>query len=163
MPVQDKIIPFDTVARWREALRTEGRRLVVTNGCFDILHAGHVIYLAAAKAQGDMLLVGLNSDRSVHELKGNGRPINTEGDRATVLAGLTAVDAVCVFNEVDALHLLETVRPDIYAKGGDYTVDTINQPERRLVESQGGKIVILPGVEGRSTTNVLSRITGQTE
>lgn len=158
MDFRDKIIPFSSVAKWREQLRAAGRRLVVTNGCFDILHAGHVTYLAAARALGDALLVGLNSDASVHQLKGAGRPVNPEQDRATVLAALAAVDGVCLFEEMDALRLLAEVKPDIYAKGGDYTIDTINQPERRLVEGAGGKVVILPGVPGRSTTNVLAKI-----
>ena len=158
MDLRDKLIPSDRVATWREAMRTQGKRLVVTNGCFDILHAGHVTYLAAARALGDVLLVGLNSDASVRALKGAGRPVNPEQDRATVLAALAAVDGVCLFEEVDALRLLAEVRPDIYAKGGDYTIDTINQPERRLVEGCGGKVVILPGVPGRSTTNVLAKI-----
>jgi rfaE bifunctional protein nucleotidyltransferase chain/domain len=158
MDLRDKIIPFDRVATWREAMRTQGKRLVVTNGCFDILHAGHVTYLAAARALGDALLVGLNSDASVRALKGAGRPVNPEQDRATVLAALAAVDGVSLFEEMDALRLLAEVKPDIYAKGGDYTIDTINQPERRLVEGAGGKVVILPGVPGRSTTNVLAKI-----
>lgn len=158
MDLRDKIIPFDRVATWREAMRTQGKRLVVTNGCFDILHAGHVTYLAAARALGDALLIGLNSDASVSALKGPGRPVNPEQDRATVLAALASVDGVCLFEEVDALRLLAEVKPDIYAKGGDYTIDTINQPERRLVEGFGGKVVILPGVPGRSTTNVLAKI-----
>lgn len=158
MDFRDKVIPFENVATWREQLRAAGKRLVVTNGCFDILHAGHVTYLAAARALGDALLVGLNSDASVRQLKGTGRPVNSEQDRATVLAALAVVDGVCVFEEVDALRFLAEVKADIYAKGGDYTIDTINQPERRLVEGGGGKVVILPGVPGRSTTSVLTKI-----
>ena len=138
-------------------MRSAGRSLVVTNGCFDILHAGHVTYLAAARREGDVLLVGLNADESVRRIKGPTRPINCEADRATVLAALAAVDAVTVFGEDDALRLLAAATPDIYVKGGDYTIDTINQPERHLVESQGGKVVILPGMEGRSTTAILER------
>lgn len=159
MDLRAKLISFEKLPGWRGSLRTAGRSLVVTNGCFDLLHAGHVLYLAAAREQGDALLVGLNSDASVRALKGADRPINGEADRAIVLAGLAAVDAVCVFDEVDALRFLEAARPDIYVKGGDYTVDTINQPERRLVEGQGGRVVILPGMEGRSTTSVLRRMT----
>ena len=158
MDFRDKIIPFTHLAAWRAQMRAAGKRLVVTNGCFDILHAGHVTYLAAARGRGDALLVGLNSDASVRALKGAGRPVNAEADRATVLAALAAVDGVCIFEEVDALRFLSEVQPDIYAKGGDYTIDTINQPERRLIEGAGGKVVILPGVPGRSTTNVLARI-----
>jgi D-glycero-beta-D-manno-heptose 1-phosphate adenylyltransferase len=157
MDFRGKIIPFDGVAAWRERVRAAGKQLVVTNGCFDILHAGHVTYLAAARELGDALLVGLNSDASVKQLKGAGRPVNSEQDRATVLAALAAVDGVCVFEEVDALRFLGEVKPDIYAKGGDYTLDTINQPERRLIEGAGGKVVILPGVPGRSTSNVLAK------
>lgn len=158
MDFRDKIIPLGRVAAWRGQVRAAGKRLVVTNGCFDILHAGHVTYLAAARALGDVLLVGLNSDASVRQLKGAGRPVNPEQDRATVLAALAAVDGVCLFEEVDALRLLAEVKPDIYAKGGDYTIDTINQPERRLVEAAGGRVVILPGMPGRSTTGVLEKI-----
>ena len=158
MDLAAKIIPFQRLPEWRAALRSDGRRLVVTNGCFDILHAGHVTYLAAARSEGDVLLVGLNSDSSVRAIKGENRPINPEDDRATVLAGLTAVDAVTVFADRDALELLETVQPDVYVKGGDYTIETINQPERRLVENQGGSIVILPGVEGRSTSAILQKV-----
>ncbi|NDF01587.1 MAG: ADP-heptose synthase, partial [Verrucomicrobia bacterium] len=117
MDFRDKVIPFAGIAAWRAQLRAQGKRLVVTNGCFDILHAGHVTYLAAARALGDALLVGLNSDASVRALKGAGRPVNPEQDRATVLAALAAVDGVCLFEEVDALRLLAEVKPDIYAKG----------------------------------------------
>ncbi|MFM8471181.1 MAG: adenylyltransferase/cytidyltransferase family protein [Limisphaerales bacterium] len=158
MDFRDKVIPFAGVAAWRERVRALGPRLDVTNGSFDILHAGHVTYLAAARALGDALLVGLNSDASVRALKGAGRPVNSEQDRATVLAALAAVDGVCLFEEMDALRFLVAVQPDIYAKGGDYTIDTINQPERRLIEGGGGKVVILPGVPGRSTSNVLAKL-----
>ena len=154
----DKILAPDQLHTWRDSLRAESRSLVVTNGCFDILHAGHVTYLAAAKCEGDVLLVGLNGDASVRALKGEGRPINSEQDRAVVLAGLASVDAVAIFTERDAMRLLEEVQPDIYVKGGDYNIDTINQDERRLIERQGGKVVILPGVEGRSTSAVIERM-----
>ena len=157
MDLTAKIISFEDLQKWREELRASDRKLVVTNGCFDILHAGHVVYLDAAAREGDILLVGLNGDDSVRALKGEGRPVNREQDRATVLAGLASVGAVTVFVEQDALRLLETVKPDVYVKGGDYTIDTINQPERHLVESQGGKVVILPGVEGRSTSAIIEK------
>jgi len=157
MTFRDKLLDWDQVPAWRMALGERGQRLVVTNGCFDILHLGHVTYLEAARNQGDVLLVGVNGDASVRELKGPGRPINPEGDRAAVLAALASVDAVCVFQEKEALRFLEHVRPDIYVKGGDYTIDTINQPERRLVESLGGTVVVLGRVPGRSTSEVLGR------
>lgn len=158
MKCADKIIAWEQLPAWREQLRSEGRQLVVTNGCFDLLHRGHVAYLEGARALGDVLLVGVNSDASVRELKGPDRPVNNEADRAFVLAALESVDGVCVFTEKTAMRFLETAKPDIYAKGGDYTVDTINQEERRLIEGQGGRVAILPGVAGKSTTSLLAKI-----
>jgi rfaE bifunctional protein nucleotidyltransferase chain/domain len=158
MLLTDKLIPADHLPAWRAALRSSGRRLVVTNGCFDLLHAGHISYLSAARALGDALLIGLNSDVSVRELKGASRPLNPEADRALVLAALAAVDAVSIFPERSAARFLERAQPDIYVKGGDYTLDTINQQERHIVESAGGQIVILPLVPGRSTTALLEKI-----
>ena len=153
-----KILGPETLTSWRERLRLEGKRLVVTNGCFDLLHAGHVTYLEAARNQGDALLVGVNSDAAVRELKGPGRPINSESDRALVLAALAAVDAVAIFHERDAVHFLATVQPDIYVKGGDYTIDTINQDERSLIEHHGGKVVLLGHVPGKSTTALIEKL-----
>lgn len=158
MSSADKVIAWEQLAAWRAALRAGGRRLVVTNGCFDLLHRGHVMYLEAARALGDALLVGLNADASVRGIKGPNRPVNSEEDRAIVLAALACVDGVCIFREPTALRFLETVQPDIYAKGGDYTLDTINQDERRLVERLGGKVAILPGAPGRSTSALLEKI-----
>ncbi len=158
MKCADKIIAWEQLPAWREQLRSEGRQLVVTNGCFDLLHRGHVAYLEGARALGDVLLVGVNSDASVRELKGPDRPVNNEADRAFVLAALESVDGVCVFTDKTAMRFLETAKPDIYAKGGDYTVDTINQEERRLIEGQGGRVAILPGVAGKSTTSLLAKI-----
>jgi len=158
MLLRDKIVPFAELAAWRDRQRAACRRVVVTNGCFDLLHVGHVLYLEAARALGDCLLVGLNSDASVRAIKGPSRPINPEADRAMVLAALASVDAVSVFGEPDALEFLRVARPDLYAKGGDYTVDTINQPERRLVEAGGGQVVVLAGVAGRSTTATVERL-----
>ena len=158
MKSADKIISWEQLPAWRGALRAQGRKLVVTNGCFDLLHRGHVAYLEAARALGDALLVGVNSDAGVRELKGPDRPVNSEKDRAAVLAGLQSVDGVCVFADRTAMRFLSTVQPDIYAKGGDYTMDTINQEERRLVENLGGKVAIVPGVPGKSTTALLEKI-----
>jgi rfaE bifunctional protein nucleotidyltransferase chain/domain len=155
---REKILPVGALAAWRDQVRAGGRKLVVTNGCFDLLHAGHVTYLEAARKLGDVLLVGLNGDASVRQLKGEGRPINTEADRALVLAALASVDAVCIFQELDAQRFLTLVKPDIYAKGGDYTIDTINQPERRLVESLGGRVIVVAGVLGRSTSWLAKRL-----
>jgi rfaE bifunctional protein nucleotidyltransferase chain/domain len=153
-----KILTPDRLQSWREQLRRSGRKLVITNGCFDLLHAGHVTYLQAARNLGDALLVGLNGDASVRALKGDGRPLNGEQDRALVLAALECVDAVCVFPEVRATRFLDTAQPDIYVKGGDYTPDTLDQDERRAVESHGGRIEIIPFLPGRSTTDIIRRM-----
>ena len=158
MKSAEKIFSWDEVPAWRERLRAQGRKLVVTNGCFDLLHRGHVTYLEAARDLGDALLVGVNSDASVRELKGPERPVNNESDRAFVLAALQCVDGVCVFTDKTAMRFLATVKPDIYAKGGDYTIDTINQEERRLIEGIGGKVAILPGIPGKSTTALIDKI-----
>lgn len=143
---------------WRAARRASGKKLVVTNGCFDLLHLGHVTYLEAARNQGDALLVGVNSDAAVRELKGPDRPLNCETDRAAVLAALASVDGVCIFAEKTATRFLSAARPDIYVKGGDYTLATLNQDERRTVEQAGGRIVIIPIVPGKSTTALLERV-----
>jgi len=153
-----KILSAATLPGWREELRRRGRKLVATNGCFDLLHLGHVTYLQQARGLGDALLVGLTCDAQVRRLKGPGRPLNREADRAGVVAALESVDAVLVFAELDARHFLEAARPDIYAKGGDYTLDTINQDERRLLEKLGVAIVILPAVPGQSTSATLRKL-----
>ncbi len=155
---RDKIIAWDKLPAWRDALRTRGKTLVVTNGCFDILHLGHVSYLESARNLGDALLVGINGDAAARQLKGPGRPVNSEADRAAVLAALASVDGVCIFADKTATKFLSAARPDIYVKGGDYNLDTLNQEERHLVESAGGKIVILPLVPGKSTTGLLKKI-----
>src|SRR6058998_475357 len=136
----DKILSLDQLRPWREALRAAGKKLVVTNGCFDILHSGHVTYLDAARQQGDALLVGLISDSSVRELKGEERPVNCETDRAAVLAALASVTAVCVFAETRATRFLSLAQPDIYVKGGDLSVDQLPTEERDIVAGLGGKI-----------------------
>jgi D-glycero-beta-D-manno-heptose 1-phosphate adenylyltransferase len=149
---------WDQLSEWRAAMRKSGRRVVVTNGCFDLLHPGHVTYLEAARNLGDALLIGLNSDASVRELKGPGRPLNPEQDRAAVVAALESVSGLCLFHERTATRFLAAAQPDIYVKGGDYTLETLNQDERRTVESAGGRIVIMPLVPGSSTTALLQRI-----
>jgi len=136
--------------------------IVATNGCFDILHTGHIGYLEKARSLGRYLVVGLNSDDSVRTLKGDGRPVNKEMDRARVLAALECVDRVVIFTHTRATLFLETVRPHIYVKGGDYTLDTLYRPERDAVERHNGKIVILPLAEGFSTTSILLRARGET-
>lgn len=139
-------------------MRSSGKTLVVTNGCFDVLHRGHITYLSEARRLGHCLLVGLNSDTSTRELKGSGRPVNPETDRAFVLAALACVDAVCIFSDRTAVRFLAEAQPDVYVKGGDYTLETLNCEERKTVERSGGMITILPLVAGRSTTLMLERI-----
>jgi len=155
-----KLLTAADLPTWRTGLRQRGLRLVATNGCFDILHAGHVTYLEAARNQGDALIVGVNADAAVRGLKGPGRPVNHEADRALVLAALESVDAVFIFPERDAVPFLRAVQPDVYVKGGDYTLETVNQDERRLIESAGGKVVLLGHVPGKSTTATLARMAG---
>jgi rfaE bifunctional protein nucleotidyltransferase chain/domain len=153
-----KIIAWDKLPEWRRAFRANGKKLVVTNGCFDVLHLGHVAYLESARNLGDALLVGVNGDNSARELKGAGRPVNSENDRAAVLAALESVDGVCIFIEKTAVKFLERAQPDLYVKGGDYTLETLNQEERRAVEQAGGKIAIIPLMPGKSTTALLEKI-----
>jgi D-glycero-beta-D-manno-heptose 1-phosphate adenylyltransferase len=155
---RDKIIAWEQLPEWRKQIRASGKKLVVTNGVFDILHPGHVTYLEAARNFGDALLVGLNGDAGVRELKGKGRPVNSENDRAAVLAALESVSGVCIFPERTMTRFLAAAQPDVYVKGGDYTLDTLNQDERRAVESAGGIIKIIPFVPGKSTTALLEKI-----
>jgi rfaE bifunctional protein nucleotidyltransferase chain/domain len=158
MNFRDKLIVWDDLPRWRKEFRRTGRKLVVTNGCFDLLHLGHVTYLESAHREGDALLVGVNGDEGVRQLKGEGRPVNSETDRALVLAALESVQATCIFADKTATRFLELAQPDIYVKGGDYTLDTLNKDERRVVEAAGGRIVIIPFVPGKSTTGTLAKI-----
>jgi D-beta-D-heptose 7-phosphate kinase/D-beta-D-heptose 1-phosphate adenosyltransferase len=155
---RDKLLSWEQLPAWRAGVRGSGRRLVVTNGCFDLLHLGHVTYLETARNQGDLLLVGVNADAAVRQLKGPGRPVNRETDRALVLAALESVSAVTIFPQTTATAFLALAQPDIYVKGGDYTIETINQDERRVVEAAAGRIVLVGLVEGRSTTNTLKQI-----
>jgi D-beta-D-heptose 7-phosphate kinase/D-beta-D-heptose 1-phosphate adenosyltransferase len=138
--------------------QSEGKRVVWTNGCFDILHVGHISYLVRAAREGDVLIVGLNSDASVSRVKGPDRPIVPEAERALILSSLEFVDFVTVFSDESPAAILEHLQPDVYSKGGDYTIDTINQTERKIVEGYGGRIAIVPGAEGKSTTNLVERI-----
>lgn len=142
----------------REKLEREGRRLVFTNGCFDLLHVGHVRYLKQARALGDALLLALNGDDSVRQLKGPGRPVNDAADRAEILMALECVDCVVVFEEERVTNLIRTIRPHIYAKGGDYTVDSLNIEERAALDEAGSEIRILSLVPGKSTSGALRRM-----
>lgn len=155
---QGRLLETEALARVRDEMDAQGRRLVFTNGCFDLLHAGHVRYLRQARALGDALAVGLNSDRSVRELKGEGRPVNTQADRAEVLAALGAVDYVVIFDGKRATGVLRAVRPHVYAKGGDYTTESLDAEERAALLEAKSEINILPLVPGRSTTATLGKL-----
>ena len=152
----------DDVRKLRDDLDQQGRKLVFTNGCFDLLHAGHVRYLEQARALGDALVVALNSDDSVRELKGPARPVNNEQDRAEILKALRSVDAVCVFTEPRVTKLIEQIKPHVYAKGGDYTIASLNPEERAALDFVGAEIEILSLVPGKSTTNTLKRLANET-
>jgi rfaE bifunctional protein nucleotidyltransferase chain/domain len=152
--------PDEKLRTWEQLIEECGRprehTLVFTNGCFDILHRGHVAYLDAARRLGDRLVVALNSDESVRRLKGSGRPVNGLEDRAFVLAALEAVDLVTIFDDDTPANLIARLLPDVLVKGGDYTPDTV--VGRHDVEAAGGHVVIIPFVEGRSTTRILNQI-----
>jgi len=145
----------------RDEMERAGKKLVFTNGCFDLLHAGHVRYLQQARELGHALAVGLNSDRSVRELKGEGRPVNAEEDRAEVLAALGCVDYVVIFDGKRATDTLRAVRPHVYAKGGDYTPASLDPDERAALAAVDAEVRILPLVPGRSTTAALERMRGR--
>ena len=151
-----KVATTSAVTAQVEGWRAAGRRVVFTNGCFDILHRGHITYLNRAKALGDVLVVGLNADSSVKRLKGTERPINDQDDRASVIAALSCVDLVVVFEEDTPVALIEALRPDIYAKGGDYTLETL--PEAPVVKRLGGEVKLLDFLEDRSTSGIIDRI-----
>jgi rfaE bifunctional protein nucleotidyltransferase chain/domain len=153
-----KIILLGELPARTKALRAAGKRIVVTNGCFDLLHVGHVRYLKAARALGDVLIVGVNGDRSVCELKGPGRPLNNEKDRAELVASLESVDLVAIFPELRATQFIELVTPDVYIKGGDYDSESLNPEERAALKKIGSKIDIVPFEKGYSTSSLIERL-----
>jgi len=152
----EKILSRAALLGERERLRAAGRRLVFTNGVFDLLHVGHVRYLAQARALGDALVVAINSDRAVRELKGADRPVFDEAERAEILAALRVVDYVVVFDDISPRSLIGELLPDVLVKGGDYDLDQIHGREE--VEAAGGKVISLPFVEGSSTTALIQKI-----
>ncbi len=154
-----KVKTLAEVVSLANAARRKGKRIVTTNGCFDILHIGHVRYLEAAKKKGDILIVGVNSDASVRGSKGPSRPIVPERERAEVIASLKAADAVFIFPERDPSKWLSKVKPDIHVKGADWTLDRIL--EREIVEKGGGRIALIPLEKGKSTTNIVRKILGE--
>ena len=149
----EKIIPEEKILSLRDKI--EGKRIVFTNGCFDILHPGHVEYLSRARDLGDLLWLGLNSDASVKKLKGESRPINRFEDRASVMAGLACIDFISGFSEDTPLELIKKIRPKIHCKGGDYQKEKL--PEYPLLVSIGAEVVILPFLQGKSTTSILEK------
>ncbi|MEA3338105.1 MAG: adenylyltransferase/cytidyltransferase family protein [Chloroflexota bacterium] len=158
MEPQGLILDYDDAARLSGQLKQVGATVVLTNGCFDLIHRGHVDYLRQARALGDFLFVGLNDDAMVRQLKGPGRPILDETDRAFMLAELRSVDAVVLFHEPTAERLVQLIKPDIYAKGGDWGPGQKTPPEVIVVEQQGGRVVYLPYVSGRSTSEILEQV-----
>ena len=155
-PLSGALLTLEAAVAWREALRADGKTVVFTNGCFDVLHAGHVAYLAWARAQGDALIVGLNGDDSVRRIKGPARPIVPFADRARVLTALRSVDAVVAFNERTPETLIDKLRPDVHVKSAQYREDEL--PERDVVLQHGGTIKLAPHLEGISTTDLIARI-----
>ena len=150
------LMDADAACAWRESLRAQGKRVVFTNGCFDVLHAGHVNYLAWARSQGDALIVGLNSDDSVRKLKGERRPLVPFEDRATLLRALRSVDVVVKFAERTPEVLLDRIKPDVHVKSAQYREDEL--PERTVVMQHGGEIRLAPHLAGHSTTDIIAQI-----
>ncbi|MEP7072163.1 MAG: adenylyltransferase/cytidyltransferase family protein [Verrucomicrobiota bacterium] len=156
--MKTKILSLEELAARAQEMRRAGERLVLTNGCFDLLHVGHVRYLEQARGLGDGLVVALNGDESVRALKGAGRPINSAADRAEVLAALACVDFVTVFASIRATEVIAAVRPAVYVKGGDYTVESLNPEELTALRAAGSQIEIIPLVPGKSTSGILERM-----
>jgi len=154
--IQGKIYSREALAKECNAWRVTGKKLVFTNGCFDILHHGHLDLLARAADHSNILIVGLNTDNSVRRLKGSERPITHENDRAFQVASLLCVDAVCLFDEDTPAELIRELRPDVLVKGGDYTIDKIVGAD--FVQASGGQVAIIPFVQGYSTTSLIGRI-----
>ncbi len=154
--MKDKILSQDELLGLRQGLRAAGKTVVFTNGVFDLLHVGHVRYLAAARALGDALVVAINSDKTVRELKGAGRPVINANERAEILAALRQVDYVTIFDDVSPRRLITSLLPDVLVKGGDYTLDEIHGREE--VEAAGGRVVSLPFIPGASTSTIVERI-----
>jgi rfaE bifunctional protein nucleotidyltransferase chain/domain len=154
--VREKVKKRQALKTIAAQAKTEGKKIVFTNGCFDLLHMGHVQLLREAKNLGDILIVGLNSDKSVKQIKGAGRPIVPEGERAELIAALEMVDYVTMFDEPDPLNVIRELRPDVLAKGGDWAEDKI--VGREFVESYGGRVAVIPFLKGHSTTEIIERM-----
>lgn len=157
--IEAKLMPLDDAKKWRSTLAKSGKKLVMTNGCFDILHKGHVTYLMKARDLGDALILAINSDNSVREIKGPTRPVTSENDRAFILASLSFVDAVVIFKEKKCDKTISEIKPDIYVKGADYNLQTMDQTERAVLEKAGSKIEFISFVNGYSTTSIIKKMT----
>lgn len=155
--IQSKIMTYDELANQLKSWRSSGKKIVFTNGCFDILHRGHIEYLAKAADMGDILIIGLNTDNSVKRLKGESRPVNDQHARALLLAALSFVNAVTLFDEDTPYNLIKTVMPDVLVKGGDYKTEDIVGHD--IVEANGGTVVTIPLTKGYSTTGTIGKIT----
>lgn len=155
-PFKEKIIPFKDTEELCKSIRQKGLSIATSNGCFDILHFGHLQYLQTASGYGDVFIVGINSDKSVRKLKGPDRPLNNEVSRASVVASLGFVDYCVIFSQDTPVELLSRIKPAVHVKGGDYLAE--NLPENKAVEQHGGIIKILPLVDGFSTTGIISRL-----
>lgn len=155
---QARVVGLAEAVRFAQEARARGERVALTNGCFDLVHPGHVALLEQARACAEVLIVGVNADAGVRTLKGPGRPLVPQEDRAAVVAALRPVDRVVVFDELDASALVEAIRPDVYVKGADYALEDL--PERQAVERVGARLVLVPVVPGRSTTALVRRIRG---
>ncbi len=154
--INNKIFSNERLSRQVDIWKNYGKEIVFTNGCFDIIHRGHIEVLARAADLGDKLIVGLNTDASIQKLKGKDRPIIQENSRAILLAALDFIDAIVLFSEETPLDLINTIKPDILAKGGDYKIDTIVGHE--IVKENGGDVIIIPFVDGFSSTNIINKI-----
>jgi len=152
----DKILSLSSVAREAETARANGQQVVFANGCFDMLHVGHVRYLQGAKDLGGILIVAINSDESVRKIKGDGRPLMPENERAEIVAAMACVDFVTIFSDPTVNNLLLTIKPDVQAKGTDYTVDTV--PERETVKGYGGRVAIVGDPKDHSTTELIVKL-----
>ncbi|MBR2374620.1 MAG: adenylyltransferase/cytidyltransferase family protein [Lentisphaeria bacterium] len=156
--IESSILSLEDAVKWRKALAAQGLRLAVTNGCFDLLHRGHAVYLNAAREEADALLVLVNSDASVRALKGPTRPLQSEDDRAFLLCSLKAVDKAVIFDSPRCNRELEALAPDVYIKGGDYTEDSLDPDERAALKKSGSRIVFISFVPGHSSTGIIRKM-----
>ncbi len=156
---KDKILTINRCKEKIQSLQEQGQRVVFTNGCFDVLHVGHLTLLEKSKTFGDILCVGINTDHSVRQLKGPNRPVNNETDRARLLAALSVVDCVTLFDDQTPCDIVATLKPDVHVKGGDYDPEDFeNMPEAKVVKKYGGEVKIIPIVKGKSSTNIINNL-----